>query len=265
MYTQEKTFKNPIEEQRKAALEHYEQASRAANHWSSFVESAIKAYSPESCPPPVSAEVVSQLQNVYSDGFIYMGITPASFGRADHWNTESETEHNEAEDAYWSHVTSFPKFKVEGQHSFYNNQRVIEGNDFEIIFKEINGGFAVAYPSPSAPVVAEQVHKKSLAALDKLIKDQPELIEKINKELDNFGFEGPTISEYFASFGHSPAERIEGDAVDCVYEIDFGGNLKCRMKIVGNKINVEAAMNGWGDGISIDEIKITELKTPHHE
>jgi len=64
---------------------------------------------------------------------------------------------------------------------------------------------------------------------------------------------------------HSPAERIEGDAVDCVYEIDFGGNLKCRMKIVGNKINVEAAMNGWGDGISIDEIKITELKTPHHE
>ena len=64
---------------------------------------------------------------------------------------------------------------------------------------------------------------------------------------------------------HSTAERIERDAVDCVYEIDFGGNLKCRMKIVGNKINVEAAMNGWGDGISIDEIKITELKTPHHE
>ena len=59
MDSQEKTFKNPIEEQRKAALEHYEQASRAANHWSSFVESAIKAYSPESCPPPVSAEVVS--------------------------------------------------------------------------------------------------------------------------------------------------------------------------------------------------------------
>jgi len=59
MDSQEKTFKNPIEEQRKAALEHYEQASRAANHWSSFVESAIKAYSPESCPPPVSGEVVS--------------------------------------------------------------------------------------------------------------------------------------------------------------------------------------------------------------
>ena len=59
MDSQEKTLKNPLEDQRRSALEHYEQASKAVHHWSSFVESAIKAYNPESCPPPVSAEVVS--------------------------------------------------------------------------------------------------------------------------------------------------------------------------------------------------------------
>ena len=95
-------------------------------------------------------------------------------------------------------------------------------SDYDLLIGELLLRFKERlHPSPSAPVVAEQVHKKSLAALDKLIKDQPELIEKINKELDNFGFEGPTISEYFASFGHSPAERREGDAVEAKSNIDF--------------------------------------------
>jgi len=43
----EQPLQNPIEDQRKAALEHYQEASRAIHHWSSFVESAIKAYNPE--------------------------------------------------------------------------------------------------------------------------------------------------------------------------------------------------------------------------
>jgi hypothetical protein len=43
----EKPVKNPIEDQRKQALEHYDEASKAVHHWSSFVESAIKAYNPE--------------------------------------------------------------------------------------------------------------------------------------------------------------------------------------------------------------------------
>ncbi len=192
MDSQEKTFKNPIEEQRKAALEHYEQVSRAANHWSSFVESAIKAYNPESCPPPVSAEVVSQL-------FLYDNISP-DFIPID--NLEEAKKYVEAnyteDDGIHPDFHSFPIYKKVGS-----------------VDADING-----------------------------------------EDICTF----ITVSSL-----HSPAERIEGDAVDCVYEIDFGGNLKCRMKIVGNKINVEAAMNGWGGGISIDEIKITELKTPHHE
>lgn len=86
-------------------------------------------------------------------------------------------------------------------------------SDYDLLIGELLLRFKERlHPSPSAPVVAgNDVHEKSLAALDKLIKEQPELIEKINKELDKFGFEGPTISEYFASFGHSPAERIDGE------------------------------------------------------
>ncbi len=38
---------NPIEEQRKEALKHYEEASTAIHHWSSFVENAIKNYNPK--------------------------------------------------------------------------------------------------------------------------------------------------------------------------------------------------------------------------
>ncbi len=43
------------------------------------------------------------------------------------------------------------------------------------------------------------------------------------------------------------------------FEIDFNGNLKCRVKISDGKIEIEAAMNGWGDGIPVDAIDITEL------
>ena len=212
MDIQEKTFKNPIEEQRKAALEHYEQVSRAANHWSSFVESAIKAYSPESCPPPVSAEVVS---------------------------------HNE-----WFNSQS----DVRQLLLLHPDGEMIERSCLHFLGDDAQAWWVNRKSSPSAPVVAEQVAQWAVnnrypkSEFDKVSDHEfyHTLLDKINSL-------------------HSPAERIEGDAVDCVYEIDFGGNLKCRMKIVGNKINVEAAMNGWGDGISIDEIKITELKTPHHE
>lgn len=45
--TQEEESKiTPLEEQRREALEHYNKASVAVHHWSSFVEAAIKAYNP---------------------------------------------------------------------------------------------------------------------------------------------------------------------------------------------------------------------------
>lgn len=38
---------NPIEDQRKRALEHYDEISHKAHHWSSFVHHAILAYNPQ--------------------------------------------------------------------------------------------------------------------------------------------------------------------------------------------------------------------------
>ena len=42
------------------------------------------------------------------------------------------------------------------------------------------------------------------------------------------------------------------------YEIDFGGNVLAGFEITNNELSVIGAMNGWGDGISKDEITITE-------
>jgi hypothetical protein len=44
------------------------------------------------------------------------------------------------------------------------------------------------------------------------------------------------------------------------YEIDFGGNLKCKIRVCGNELEVEAAMNGWGNGIPCSEISVVELQ-----
>lgn len=43
-----------------------------------------------------------------------------------------------------------------------------------------------------------------------------------------------------------------------VFNIDFGGNVMAGLKIVNGKIEVIGAINGWGDGISADLIKITK-------
>lgn len=53
---EDKACKTPIEDLRKNALKHYEEASSVVCHWSSFVESAIKAYNPESTPSNVGEE-----------------------------------------------------------------------------------------------------------------------------------------------------------------------------------------------------------------
>lgn len=42
------------------------------------------------------------------------------------------------------------------------------------------------------------------------------------------------------------------------YEIDFGGNVLAGLEITNNEPTVIGAMNGWGNGISKDEITITE-------
>lgn len=57
MNTDNNTCVNPLEEQRKEALKHYEEVSSAAHHWSSFIVNAIKAYN-----PPVSEPVKERKQ-----------------------------------------------------------------------------------------------------------------------------------------------------------------------------------------------------------
>lgn len=48
---QEGKAKTPLSDLRESALRHYEEASAAIHHWSSFVENAIKAYNPEALSP----------------------------------------------------------------------------------------------------------------------------------------------------------------------------------------------------------------------
>lgn len=42
------------------------------------------------------------------------------------------------------------------------------------------------------------------------------------------------------------------------YEIDFGGNVLAGLEITDNEPTVIGAMNGWGNGISKNDITITE-------
>jgi len=44
------------------------------------------------------------------------------------------------------------------------------------------------------------------------------------------------------------------------YQVDFGNNLGAIIKITDNKIKVEKAIDGWGDPITLSQIKIIEIK-----
>ena len=44
------------------------------------------------------------------------------------------------------------------------------------------------------------------------------------------------------------------------YDIDFGGNLMAGIEIKGESLKVFGAMNGYGDGIDDERIKITERR-----
>lgn len=44
------------------------------------------------------------------------------------------------------------------------------------------------------------------------------------------------------------------------YDIDFGGNVMAGIEIKGESLNVFGAINGYGDGIDDEKIKITERR-----
>ena len=59
------------------------------------------------------------------------------------------------------------------------------------------------------------------------------------------------------------AEAYHEDKTRCSeFEIDFNGNVHTRLKFIEGKLSVTGAMNGYGDAIEIDKIKITELALP---
>jgi hypothetical protein len=43
------------------------------------------------------------------------------------------------------------------------------------------------------------------------------------------------------------------------YQIDFGNHLRCKVKITDGKIEVEGAINGWGDGVPLEQVVVLEL------
>jgi len=60
--------------------------------------------------------------------------------------------------------------------------------------------------------------------------------------------------------GNLHKSPVIGSLLTKIYEIDFGGNLKAIIKVTDNKIEIEDAMNGWGDGIPLNDIRIDELQ-----
>ena len=56
----------------------------------------------------------------------------------------------------------------------------------------------------------------------------------------------------------SPQEGNTMLSVRC-YQIDFGNHLRCKIKVADNKIEVEGAVNEWGDDVQLTEVVITEL------
>lgn len=66
------------------------------------------------------------MKNIYWKGKIYEGVTPEQFGRHDHWNIDTEREHNEIEDAYIKHFLSFPSIPCPQPHPFKDGQEVTE-------------------------------------------------------------------------------------------------------------------------------------------
>ena len=44
------------------------------------------------------------------------------------------------------------------------------------------------------------------------------------------------------------------------YQVDFGNNLRAIIKITDNKIEIENAIDGWGNTVMLSKIKIIEIK-----
>lgn len=70
----EQAMKVPLEDQRAQALKHYEEASSAIHHSSSFVENAIKAYNPQPTSSPDVEEAAKDMLENYREFVVRTGL-----------------------------------------------------------------------------------------------------------------------------------------------------------------------------------------------
>ena len=49
-------------------------------------------------------------------------------------------------------------------------------------------------------------------------------------------------------------QLIIGDVSGSYFELEFGNHLRAKMIIEDGKMKVVSAVNGWGDGVPLDEI-----------
>lgn len=55
-----------------------------------------------------------------------------------------------------------------------------------------------------------------------------------------------------------PSKSLAEIKDEVVYEIEFGNHLACRIIVSRDGLNIAGAMNGWGDAVPVEEIKINQ-------
>lgn len=80
---------------------------------------------------------------------------------------------------------------------------------------------------------------------------EPEVVEQLRQSYNKGVLDGRKFQK--------EDENQTTAAPEVRYEIDFGGHIKTRISIRGNKLFIEGCMNGYGDGLSADQIVITEI------
>lgn len=126
------TCKTPLEDLRMDALKHYEEASSAIHHWSSFVESAIKAYNPDNQTPKGEEQGLKYFIENTNTGEWYFVELPDTVPILPHFSNNWTRNPHEAmafnsfeeAEAYrtdFKMALNFPHFKVT-EHEFVNPQ-----------------------------------------------------------------------------------------------------------------------------------------------
>ena len=102
-------------------------------------------------------------------------------------------------------------------------------------------------PAPWRVEVPSDSNGKSISAVAELELQASKIEQMMNKER-------------IVESNVEPA--IVGNTVLAVrcYQIDFGNHLRCKIKVTDNGIEVEGAINGWGDEVPLSEVVVVEMQ-----